>query len=242
MSISRLQGAVTTSVAEIITWLNANKTGTFLENATIESDSPMDNTNGYGNSLKITLDDAVFKMGFPGNNSRDASTFCKYTVSGTDKIALTFTPPSGGFSGFWLKQGDCVMCKNAVVFGFQCGKDSTQYGYQHSYVAIFAGNDGELCMIGSNAAATTTAINISYDFKFASPASEVTTVTVKPSYNAYATTIAELSTIENGEFLVSPCAYLAIRVQYTAGTDDPSAVYLGGKIYATNGKWYFKDE
>ena len=110
MSISRYQGDNTNTVTGLITWLNANKEGTFLENATIEADDAW--ASNYGGTLKITLGDVAFSIGYFTSASSN-SPFCKYKVTG----GIDYTQNAWIESGNWqYKQCDAILCKNGEIF------------------------------------------------------------------------------------------------------------------------------
>ena len=243
MSISRYQGDNTNTVTGLITWLNANKEGTFLENAAIEADSAW--SSNYGGTLKISLGDAAFSMGYFASAGSNSPLF-KYKVTG----GIDYTNQAAISSGTWeYKQGDAILCKNGVIFSGKWTRNGTSSPKDRTYYALVKDNNGDLAVVKSdlNDVLTTSVSFPPTISNNVNPLTKSATVSgqavfITPARSTLSTQIAQVQVVENSVPVLMENAFLALKTQYAADDDSPSAVTLGGKTYITNGRWYILDE
>ena len=143
----------------------------------------------------------------------------------------------------------CYQNENGVIFSGKWAYGSTSYNKNRCYYGLFKGNSGQLCCIKSDLEKALTTNNsgnpvIPSNVNPLTPSATVSgqAVFITPARSTLSTQIAQAQVVENSVPVLMENAFLALKTQYAADDDSPSAVTLGGKTYITNGRWYILDE
>ena len=245
MAIYRLNGSNDYSVTDLVAFLNANKAGTFLADATIEESTTKFSVGEaqYGNTLKITKGNTVLEVGYCQYTDRSASgAHPMVKLSTIDPAAtiktLTFTPAD--YSNKFLR-GTVILCAHGIIFTEKTYYTSTSTGDRAPFAAFDDGNGG-IGLIGGNLTGKTSGtVDIPTGISYITDGSFNAAITISPYYNIQATNIVPVTFVSSSDFVVSSCLHLALQTQWNSDTDTADSVHGGGSDYIANGRIYIKD-
>lgn len=227
MSISRFNLPTSSSdMQSLYDFLNANKAGTFLENATIEISETK-------STLTISSANATFTIN-TGSIARDV-VFA--TFSGN--ITSTLYAKAGATSITSIK--GALLCNNGLIIETNVYMNADHISPE---IALTVDSTGELAVIFKNAAWTLASSSsavasiLGYRVTDTNSSSEAT-VTLIPQYEAQKTSLAPIVPICNDNSILLPYAYAALHTQ--AASQGVQAMRMNGSNYITNGVWYIKD-
>lgn len=245
MAIFRLTGTHGTDVDNIVSWLNTNKAGTFLENATIqiETQNPLPNTEyvHFGNTMSITKGGTVFRLAYiDGNNASGTYTFA-------DVQSSDFTTQLGQIryfssTGYLLKQGNIMLCKNGILFTMHV-YNSTTLTKSVCRLCLTDDGSGNLLMIGTDiklsdgSVAYDTAVRVN-----STPLYSAYITQLKPSQNYLGTAISSIAMFGTDVSAELENVFIATVSQQDVDAEQVEAVTMDGHDYITNGRIYILDE
>lgn len=228
MSISRFNLQTPASNAQsFYDFLNTNKTGTFLENTTIELSQDT-------STLTIATANATFEIhigSVAGTNN---------IVTLTGDIVSGLLARAGNSSTYAILMKEAILCNNGLIINI------FWEGHSNSpEILLTIDNTGELAVIlksssafitgGSSASVATIS---GYRVTAAGSSSEAT-VTLTPQYGAQKTSLAPIVPMCNDNSISLPYAYAALHTQ--APDVGLQSMRMNGSNYITNGVWYIKD-
>lgn len=255
-----IDGAVNPS--SLVTWLNTNKEGTFLENATITSEQIENNIPKY--KMTITFGTDVIQFFTWGESSTqstgDASNW--YITKFNDTAILKMNPYNGANAQYCRSlYRTSILSTNGLLIGYtaRIGTGSTMYNYKISYhtpLLLTLDNNGNLTAItpqvnpicGCLTSGTTdrgsymsAEIN-GYTFTN-NNVPDGTKVILQPSANVYATALQRFTGYDtSGNGYYTPFAYYSTATQFTPNDQSTlGVVMLNNTKYVTNGRWFIKD-
>lgn len=227
MAISKFVTANTYDLTAFYNWLQAKKSGTFLENMTIS----LSVATAAGSTLTIASENATFTFN-PKNST------AKYTVASltgeTSTQEYYFNSIAYGSAGTLFK--GALLCTNGIIIGVYTMYNSNGY-WCDNYIGITVDSSGEVaffCRDGNiNTLNPTGYIGIAYK----STAQKATTLT--PAYGSPLTSIAPIVPTTSENDITFPHAFAALHTQQSGL--GLAAVSIGTDKYITNGYWYVKD-
>ena len=245
MAIFRLAGTHGTSVDNIVSWLNTNKAGTFLENATIqiETQHPLPNTDymHFGNTMSITKGGTVFRLAYIDSNSLNGT----YTFANV--YSSDFTTQLGQIryaadSGYLLKQGNIMLCKNGILFTVHV-YNSTTLTKSVCRLCLTDDGSGSLLMIGTDVRLSNGTVVYDNAVRFnATPLYSAYIMQLKPSQNYLGTAISNVVMFGTDVSAELENVFFATVSQQNVDAEQVEAVTLDGHDYITNGRIYIRDE
>jgi len=234
MSISVFSQSRTKDMSVLKAFLDENKAGTFLEDATLE----LSTTAVENDTLTITLGDSQLKLAATASGNYND---IEYTGS---NMTVSFKG-NDGYGGSYPYISKLMFCKNGIVFEYmRRNTGDSAYGTEHIIypVAVTVDSAGNLAMIywGINGLSVANAYtsNIYYAVTYSSIS--VSAVTVIPQNSAQFTSLAPIVANTSDNAVSLPYAYAAVH-QQVAGL-GLTKVVMDGTYYITNGLWYIKDE
>lgn len=246
MAIYRLNGSNDTSVTSLVSFLNANKAGTFLADATIEESTTKFSVDEaqYGNTLKITKGNTVLEVGYcqyTSNISHGAHPMAKLSTIAPAATIKTVSLTPGDYGGKFLR-GPVILCSHGIIFTEKTYYVTTPTGDRVPFAAFDDGNGG-IGLIGGNLTGKTSGtVDIPTSISYITDGSFNAAITISPYYNIQATNLVPCTFVSDGDFVVSDCLHLALQTQWTSGTDTADSVHGNGVDYIANGIIYILDE
>lgn len=255
MAIYRLTGDGGVSVDGLITFLNAHKEGTFLANAEIvkETTHPIPDTPNsyytYGDTMRITLGDASFRMAYVSSTSEQDKDGNIAMLNNNDF--------SAEYDHMWTQlksygskigMGNVMLCSNGIIFE-QAVKDGQASSVTNvARLALVSDGNGGLCMLNSAISKITSGGGYVPPYAerlwVASRADvfEKYVVSLKPAQNYIATVISNVCLFGTDTIGELENVFLATVSQQNVEAERAEAVTLDGKNYITNGRIYIMDE
>lgn len=213
-------------VTALAAWINENKDGTALENATIGTNTAQ--------NMYISIGDTTINVYLRlSSGSASAVTF---SVGGDVIYSLTV-------SSEYLSKSRVVLCKGGAIF------KAFVRASHYTLFAITLDADGKLCLITpklnegsiSNVSGLTALSSDTGDYISSRCDTAVTPIT-----NDAATQITNLIIVtDNGEVKNLPNAYVALKIQFapsTVNADSLIVVTMNGVDYITDGRLFIADE
>ena len=219
MAISKFSQTASTDMTNLLSFLNANKVGTFLENVEmVLSGTTALTLTGQNTSIIINT----------GSVAQDSKTV---TYNG----AITTGIKARSATSITVNITNAMLCKNGLIL-----QPYTKFNSDISnipQIVITVDNKGDLAVIFQAAAYTHSAIT-GYRVTASDSPIEVK-VTLTPNQGAAKTSLAPIVPLCNDNNNGLPYAYAAIHTELSGVS--LSAVTINGEKYITNGIWFVKD-
>lgn len=229
MAISRFQGERTNNLSTLFNWLNANKSGTFLENLTITNTTTV-NTN---DKLSIADDEVTIRFTVQSGKSAECFKFLsadwtqtRYTANATGTIAYIV---------------GAILCNKGLLLKYDAMNYNGQYIVSYA-VGVTIDNDGKLAAIVTAPESYIPPSNTSAISQWIAITSKTIAendTACRPYFGANLTSLAPITTMAIDTNALLPYAYAAISTQLNS--EGLSPVIIDGAPYITNGVWYIKD-
>lgn len=245
MAIYRLNGSDDYSITDLVAFLNTNKAGTFLADATIEESTTKFSVGEaqYGNTLKITKGNTVLEIGYcqyTDRQSAGAHPMAKLSTIEPAATLKTLTFMPADYAHKFLR-GTVILCAHGIIFTEKTYYITTSTGDRTPFAAFDDGNGG-IGLIGGNLTGKTSgAVDIPTSISYITDGSYNAAITISPYYNIQATNIVPCTFVSDSDFAVSSFLHLALQTQWVSGTDTADSVHGNGTDYIANGKIYIKD-
>ena len=262
MAITKYSTDGTVDPGNFVIWLNANKEGTFLENATITSETISVGIPKY--KMTITFGTDVIEFFTWGeSSSQDTSVASNwYIAKFNDTVILKMNVYNSGSQYCRSLYRSSILSTNGLLVGYgsrtaTSGSSMSNYKISnHTPLLLTLDNNGNLTAItpqvnpicgyltsGITDRGTYVSVEINgYTFTNNNVPSG-TKVILKPSANVYATALQRFTGYDaSGNGYYTPLAYYSTATQFTP--DDQSTVgivMLNNTQYVTNGRWFIKD-
>jgi len=261
MAITKYSTDGNTNSENLVTWLNANKEGTFLENATITSEKIDNSTPKF--KMTITFGTDVIEFFTWGESSSQEASVASnwYITKFNDTVILKVNPYSNSSQYCRSLYRSSILSTNGLLIGYgsRVGTGSSMGSYKisnHTPLLLTLDNNGDLTAItpqvnpicgyissGSTDRGTYMSVEINgYTFTNNNVPSG-TKVILQPSANVYATALQRFTgydTAGNGYY--TPFAYYSTATQFTPNDQSTlGVVMLNNSQYVTNGRWFIKD-
>ena len=226
MAISKFVTANTYDLTAFYNWLQAKKSGTFLENMTMELTAATDK----GSTLTIASENATFNF----NPQQATQAWAVISLTG-ERETWTNDTTASGYSGDITYFGGALLCANGIILRTSSRNNTT---YTDNYFVITADSSGEVAFVRRNVNANKGADANGYiGIAYKSTAQKATTLT--PAYGSPLTSIAPIVPQTSGNDITFPHAFAALHTQQSGL--GLAAVSIGNDKYITNGYWYVKD-
>ncbi len=225
MSISRFNLETPASnMQSFYNFLNTNKAGTFLDNATI-------GLSEEGTKLTISTANATFEISV--GSIEGTSNLAAFTANVTSSLIVR--PGSSSHSSIKIK--GAILCSKGIIFDI-----SSEFGHSPEIV-LTVDNAGDLAVIFKKSSSFHDSwgalISISGYRVTATDSSSEATVTLTPQYGAQKTSLAPIVPMCNDNSISLPYVFAALHTQ--AASQGIQAMRMNGSNYITNGVWYIKD-
>ena len=229
MAITKFITGNTYNLTEFFKWLQSKKTGTFLENLTMELTAATDT----GSTLTIASANAT--LTFITQTTSATSATVKLTGETKERV---YNCSGSSSVGGGVQISGAILCTNGIII-----RVYTQYSnstWVTNYFGITVESSGEVAFFHRdgyiNDSALTGYVGIAYK------TTSTQTVTLTPKYDSPLTSIAPIAPIvpqtsEND--ITFPYAFVALHTQQSGL--GLAAVSIGTDKYITNGYWYVKD-
>lgn len=215
-------------------FLDANKAGTFLADATITAFEPQ-STRPH---LTITLGESQFTI--YNDSGFSAPKFIEFQLSnGASGGAARYTSSS---EKRYLRIHSAILCGNGLIIRVALiyPSDPDPRYTSYVYIALTLDSDGNLSLIRNAGANDYDMRRNTYSFSAFSYESNIDcTCEVTPQFGANRTSFANLTVISSDNSLYLPSAYIASSTQLSS--IGLQAVSGNGATYITNGIVYIKD-
>lgn len=212
-------------------FLENNKSGTFLEAATIE----LMQTSIENDTVKITLGNTVMQL--IADTLSSASTLLKLTGKYTEYSARTGSK-YGSTPQYLVLITSAVLGKNGLLLeynGSYANATATITKYPFLLTVDSGGNPAVVAYDGN------VLENAGYSkyhvFSYNSPSAP--TSCAYPVFNAPQTSLAQIVPFADDPSISLPYAYAAISTQ--VGGEGLTEIIMNGKNYITNGYWYIEE-
>ena len=243
MSVKRYTGSNTATLSGLYAWLNANKSGTFLENVTITLDGTADGDT----SEKLIFTKGDVHVDFQLRECFTSGTaIIAYFYGENDRRARTqITAISGSYNQVYTKEGDAILSEHCLLFGVNInrpgGSGYTSYTYNNCGLAMLTPDeDGNLVFTCVNNITFTDYSVFPNDAKISiARGYRSVNFSLLPYYNNQTTALAETVLYNADEVEKAPYLYLATMSQYESDNHcQQSICTVGDTEYVTNGRWY----
>lgn len=236
MSISRFtQASGSYNPTAFKEFLDANKAGTFLADATITAHEPQ-STRPY---LSIALGDSSFTIYTDSGSS--STNFIAFQLSnGASGGAARYTSTASEVR--YIRIHSAILCDNGLIIRVELiyPLDPSPAYTSYVYIALTLDSDGNLSLIRNAGANDFDMRKNTYSFSAFSYESNIDcTCEAKPQFGANRTSFANLTVISSDNSLYLPSAYIASSTQLSS--IGLQAVSGNGAAYITNGIVYIKD-
>ena len=227
MAISRFQqGSGSFDLSVFFQWLNAHKSGTFLENMTLTNST----TSHTNDTITITDTDSTVKiMANQGNH-----------VPVLDFTAGSFNMEYGtqAASGATAYLVGALLCSKGLIIQYN-GSYLTYNNINNYGIAVTVDNNEKLAFIANHSLIPAPDETITSWSTGATGSTTSAQRTCRPNFQASSTSLAPITAQGNDDNLYLPYAYAAISTQLNQ--EGMYAVVIDGKQYISNGVWYIKD-
>lgn len=255
MAIYRLTGDNGLGVDDLVAWLNASKTGTFLENAVIikETTHPITPPAGtgapYGDTISITKDSITFRLAFmdyaQGSGSPANYPLADLKSSDLQTSYGTMTFRTNRYFG--TRKGNCMLCKNGLLIGMNIiiTNSSTTLLSNSCRICLTVDDNGNLMIMYSPFTAFDGDTSVAYNNSISiskTPDYSSYSFTLVPASNFRGTSISNVALFGTDTSSEAENVFLASVSQQDVNAEHPEAVTLDGKNYITNGRIYILDE
>ena len=246
MAIYRLNGSNDYTVSSLVSFLNTNKAGTFLADATIEESTTKFSVGQaeYGNTLKITKGNTVLEVGYcqyTHNQSAGAHPMARLSTIEPAATLKTLNFMPADYANKFLR-GTVILCTHGILFTENTYYTTTPTGERTPFAA-FDDESGGIGLIGGNLFGRTSGtVDIPSGISYITDGTFNAAITISPYYNIQATNIVPVTFVSDSDFAVSSYLHLALQTQWVSGTDTADSVHGNGADYITNGKIYILDE
>lgn len=218
-------------------FLDANKAGTFLADATITAHEPQ-STIPY---LSIALGDASFTIRFLSATSASSSVAVFLTFNSASGLSAGVPQTETSSAKTRRRLHGAMLCKNGLIMSVEhlTSDGSAISGY--SYITLTADSDGALTLVRKNASDDYhlwyDAVTAYYAASYNSTAACV--FGAPPQFEANRTAFSNITVIGSDNSLYLPSAYIASSTQLTGVAVQ--AVSIDGAAYITDGIVYIRD-
>ena len=226
MAITKFITGNTYNLTEFFKWLQSKKTGTFLENLTMELSAAAD----IGSTLTIASANATLTF----NTLKATTTSATVKLTGETKERVYNFNGSSSVGG-GVQISGAILCTNGIII-----RVYTQYSsstWFTNYFGITVDSSGEVAFFHRNGYINdgdpTGYVGIAYK------TTSTQTVTLTPKYDSPLTSIAPIVPQTSENDITFPYAFVAIHTQQSGL--GIAAVSIGNDKYITNGYWYVKD-
>ena len=226
MAITKFITGNTYNLTEFFKWLQSKKTGTFLENLTMELSAATDT----GSTLTIASANAT--LTFMTLKTATTTTAVKLTGETTERA---YNCSGSSSAGGGAQISGAILCANGIIIRVYAQYSSNTW--VTNYFGITVDSSGEVaffCWDGYiNANSYTGYVGIAYK------TTSTQTVTLTPKYDSPLTSIAPIVPQTSENDITFPYAFVALHTQQSGL--GLAAVSIGNDKYITNGYWYVKD-
>lgn len=226
MAITKFITGNTYNLTEFFKWLQSKKTGTFLENLTMELSVATDT----GSTLTIASANAT--LTFNTLKATSTSVTVKLTGETTERV---YNCSGSSSVGGGVQISGAILCANGIII-----RVYTQYSsstWLTNYFGITVDSSGEVAFFRRdgyiNADSISGYVGIAYK------TTSTQTVTLTPKYDSPLTSIAPIVPQTSENDITFPYAFVALHTQQSGL--GLAAVSIGTDKYITNGYWYVKD-
>ena len=236
----------TSGVDELVSFLNQNKTGTFLENINITASTDGGSVyypiivfqhvlEGTGNLDQVSL------LTSSGNDYKNT---VKYLVKRNDATTINFATNDSDQANFYRYMYDCLLCANGLIVRQRIYDSSSTYRIVTSFI-LTVDNNGRLVVFCVNRGKTVYAVDANYSTYSSYIVMSDQTPTVKsinttPAYTTNRTCLAPIAIPASNQVdLYLPYTWVASQTQLSS--PGLYAVRINGVDYITNGTIYIKD-
>ena len=231
-------------VTELITFLNENKTGTFLENISLTeytdgSSYPkirfLQTLEGTGNTNDIKL---------TTSSSSEYRSTVSYLVKRNDATVINFATNDNDQSSFWRYMYDCLLCANGLIVRQRIYDSSSSYRIVTPFI-LTVDNNGRLVVFCVNRGKTVYAVDANYStyssyLVMSDQTPAVKSINTTPAYTTNRTCLAPIAIPSSNQVdLYLPYTWVASQTQLSS--PGLYAVRINGVDYITNGTIYIKD-
>lgn len=225
MAITKFITGNTYNLTEFFKWLQSKKTGTFLENLTMELSEATDTAS------TMALASANATLTFKAIKCTSTTSVVKLTGETTERVYNC----NGASSGGGVQISGAILCTNGIII-----RVYTQYSsstWNTNYFGITVDSSGEVAFFRRdgyiNDSALTGYVGIAYK------TTSTQTVTLTPKYDSPLTSIAPIVPQTSENDITFPYAFVALHTQQSGL--GLAAVSIDNDKYITNGYWYVKD-
>ena len=226
MAITKFITGNTYNLTEFFKWLQSKKTGTFLENLTMELTAATDT----GSTLTIASANAT--LTFITQTTSATSATVKLTGETKERV---YNCSGSSSIGGGVQISGAILCANGIII-----RVYTQYSsstWLTNYFGITVDSSGEVAFFRRdgyiNADSISGYVGIAYK------TTSTQTVTLTPKYDSPLTSIAPIVPQTSENDITFPYAFVALHTQQSGL--GLAAVSIGNDKYITNGYWYVKD-
>lgn len=225
----------TKDMSALKNFLDENKAGTFLENATLA----LSTRTTSNDTLTITLGDSEIKLATLGSTSTGYN-----DVEYTGENMTAALKSDSGWNSAYPYISKLMLCKNGIVFEYyrRNGGDTDSSDRPAYPIAITADGSGNLAMLYWTANSLSAANKyVPYEYYAITYDSlTVSAVNVVPQNNAQRTCLSPIVPNTSDNTITLPYAYVTTQQQLSGA--GLTKVVMDGTYYITNGQWYIKDE
>ena len=236
----------TDGVTELITFLNEHKTGTFLENISIEE--YRDPSSSYFPKIRFlqTLEGTnnTNDVKLTTASASDYRSTVQYQVKRNNATIINFATSDSDQSNFYRYMYDCLLCANGLIVRQRIYDSSSSYRIvtpfiltvdNNGHLVVFCVNRGKTVYYVDNNSSTYASYLVMSD---QTPA--VRSINTQPAYTTNRTCLAPIALPASNQVdLYLPHAWVASQTQLS--TPGLYAVRINGVDYITNGTIYIKD-
>ena len=254
MAIYRLTGDGGLGVDDLVAWLNASKTGTFLENAVIIKETthpltpPAGTSASYGDTISITKGSMTFRLAFVdyiGTGSAVNYTLADLKSSDLQTSYGTMSLRNDRYVA--TRKGNCMLCKNGLLIGMNVVDTyaSTTLLSNSCRLCLTVDDNGNLMMMHCQYTAWGGDTSVAYNNGIAiskTPDYAAYSFTLVPASNFRGTSMSNVVLFGTDTSSELENVFLASVSQQNVTAEHPEAVTLNGHDYITNGRIYILDE
>ena len=234
----------THGVTELITFLNENKAGTFLEDITIE-EYPDDI---YYPKIRFlqTLEgtDNTNDVKLTTSSASNYKSTVSYLVKRNDTTIINFSTNDSDQSSFYRYMYDCLLCANGLIVRQRIYDSSSTYKIVTPFI-LTVDNNGRLVVFCVNRGKNIYPVDGNYStygsyLVMSDQTTAVKSIVTQPTYTTNRTCLAPIAIPASNQVdLYLPHAWVASQTQLS--TPGLYAVRINGVDYITNGTIYIKD-
>lgn len=213
-------------------WLEENKSGTFLENATfVLSKTTVDN-----DTLTITLNDSVVKFIGTTLNKKVTFQFVGKYVTFERTTSTTY----GSDSTYAQLMNGAMLSTYGLLLKYHGSYASTSTATVNKYpLLLTTDSTGNLAVVAYTGNVINNGIYSTYSV-MAYRSTATPTSNAYPNYSAPSTSLAPIAPYCDDPTTTLPYCFAATHTQLAG--EGFSQITLNDEIYITNGYWYVKDE